>query len=331
MKFIYDDGIAISYIGRFWLFLISNILSLICCLFTLFHFLTDSALRRGLHNHVMIVILVMCVIWELTDIPWILHVYMFEVVWIQTPTFCMIWKFIDSAIYTTMAKLVAWTSVERHILIFHDQWISTKIKRYLVHYTPLVSIVIYGIVVYGVTTFMNNCNRQFYYFIPFCAYYSCIYDSTLFSLYEFITGGLLCSTLIGLGSVFLILRVVFQKRRLQRQMQWRKHRKMTIQLLSVVSLFFIFYLPPVILGTAHKLGVASDIGAKFSTYAVFFSYYIVFLFPFACINTLPQLRTRIKNTLRCFWRRQTRAVAPEQLPLRSMMVTRTLRQKNTVV
>ena len=331
MRFVYDDGIAIPYIVRFWLFLVSNILSLICCLFVLGHLLFDSTLRRGLQNHTMIVILVMCVISELTDIPWIIQVFLYNVVWIQTPTFCIIWKFIDSTIYTSMAKLVAWASVERHILIFHDQWVSTKKKRCLVHYTPLVFIVIYGIVVYGITTPMNDCNRGFYFSVPFCGYYSCIYDSTLFSLYEFFTGGFLCSTLIGFGSVFLILRVVLQKRRLQRQMQWRKHRKMTIQLLSVTSLFFILYLPPVILATAYKLDLPSYLGVEYSRYASFFSYYITFLFPFACLNTLPQLSTRMKNTLRYFRRRQGRAVAPQQLPARSMVGSRTLKQKTTIV
>jgi hypothetical protein len=331
MKFVYNDGIAIPYIVRFWLFLISNILSLICCIFVLLNFLLDSTLRGGLHNHVMIVVLFMCVIFELTDVPWTIHLYLSDVVWIQTQTFCIIWKFIDSTIYTSIPKLVAWASIERHILIFHSQWVATKKRRYLIHYTPIVFIVIYGIMVYGITTPMKDCGREFYYFVNFCGYSSCIYDSTVFSLYEFITGGLLCSTLIGFGSVFLVLRVVFQKHRLQQQMQWRKHRKMTIQLLSIASIFFIFYLPLVILGTAYKLGLPSYIGVEFNLYANFFSSYTEFLLPFACINTLPKLRTRIKNTCRWFWRRRTNVVAPQQLPIRSAVDSRTLRRKTTAV
>ena len=112
--------IAIPYIGRFWLYLISNILSILCCLFVLFHFLFDRTLRHGLHNHVFIVLIVMCLIWDFTVAPSIINVYLYGVFWPQIPTFCMILKFLDSCIYTSTAKLVAWASVERHILIFHN-------------------------------------------------------------------------------------------------------------------------------------------------------------------------------------------------------------------
>ncbi|CAF1090300.1 unnamed protein product [Adineta steineri] len=112
VKFVFDGGIAIPQIVRFWIFLVSNILSFICCLFVLYHFLFDSNLHRGLHNHVIIIILIICLISELTTIPWVTYLYLYEVVWIQTPTFCMIWKFFDTTTYTTTAKLVGWASVE---------------------------------------------------------------------------------------------------------------------------------------------------------------------------------------------------------------------------
>ncbi|CAF1272973.1 unnamed protein product [Adineta steineri] len=329
IKFVYDDGIAIPYIVRFWIFLVSNILSFICCLFVLYQLLFDSNLRRGLHNHVIIIVLFMCLIWELTDVPWTMSVYLYEVASIQTPTFCMIWKFLDTTLYTTIAKLVGWASVERHILIFHDQWVSTKKKRFFIHYLPLIFIVLYGVVVYGTITPMNNCNRPFYYFIPMCAYSSCVYNSLTFSLYEYVTGGLLCSVLIGFCSIFLVLRVIFQKRHLQQQIQWRKHRKMILQLLSVSSLFFVLYLPPVILATAYKLGVPTSVGAQYIAYGRFLSYYIVFLFPFTCLSTIPELGTRIKNIFRCHWGQQRNTVFPQQWAARVPVVIRINKQKTT--
>ncbi|CAF1361358.1 unnamed protein product [Adineta steineri] len=326
IKFFFDDGIAIPYIVRFWVFLVSNILSFICCLFVLYQFLFDSNLRRGLHNHVMIIVLIMCLIAELTTVPCLIYLALYGVAWIQTPTFCMIWKFFDTTTYTTTAKLVGWASVERHILIFHDQWLSTKKKRFFIHYLPLICIVLYGVVVYGITTPMNDCNRPFYYFIPFCDYSSCVYNSLTFTLYEYLTGGLLCSVLIGFGSTFLVLRVILQKRRLQQHIQWRKYRKMILQLLSVTSLFFVLYLPPVILATAYRLGVPTSVGAQFITYGRLFSYYIQFLFPFTCLSTIPQLGTRIKNILQCGWRQQTNAVLPQQRAARVPVVNRINKQ-----
>ena len=37
-------------------------------------------------------------------------------------------------IYSLQVTLFAWASIERHILIFHDQWVSTQSRRLFVHY-----------------------------------------------------------------------------------------------------------------------------------------------------------------------------------------------------
>ncbi|UJR19964.1 hypothetical protein I4U23_023096 [Adineta vaga] len=147
-----------------------------------------------------------------------------------------------------------------------------------------------------------------------CGYSSCLYNSATFTLYEYASGGLLCSLLIGFGSISLILRVILQKRRLQRHIYWRKHRKMTLQLISITSIFYILYLPSVVLATARRLGLPSYIGSEYSRYAPFFANYIIFLFPFACLNSLPKVRTRIRNSLAYFSRRQTRRIDFQKEP-----------------
>ncbi|CAF0838642.1 unnamed protein product [Adineta steineri] len=304
------DGVAIPYIARFWMFLVSDILSLMCCVFVLYYFLFDSTLRRGLYNHVFIVVLFLCIIWELTIIPWIMHIYFYNVVWIQSQTFCIIWKFIQSLIYTTIPKLVGWASVERNILIYHYQLVSTKKKRIIIHYIPIILILIYGIVLYAIITPINDCKRIFSYNTITCAYVSCTYNSATYALYEFFSGGILSSCCIGFGSASLIIRNMYQKHRLQRQIHWRKHRKMTIQLLSVASIFYVLFLPRVVFGITEELHVQPSFDAVYNRYASFFAYYIVFLLPFACAGTLPQLRKRLLKVFGCSWRqRQMRVVA----------------------
>ncbi|UJR11828.1 hypothetical protein I4U23_016008 [Adineta vaga] len=135
------------------------------------------------------------------------------------------------------------------------------------------------------------------------------------------------SSCMGFGSFFLILRIVFQKRRLQRQTQWRRYRKMTVQILSVTSIFFVIYLPPILLAIAKQLGVPSYVGADYTKYSNFFAHYVIFLFPFTCLGTLPQLGIRMRKPFRCFWQRQTRAIAPQQTVPRSLMNKLTNKQK----
>ncbi|CAF1447385.1 unnamed protein product [Adineta steineri] len=325
-----SPDIAISYIGRFWLFLIPTILSIVCALFLLFHLLSDPTLRHTLHNHVIIVLLCMCLIWEMTVAPAMMHVYLFNVVWSQTPTFCMIWKFLDTCIYTSTAKLVAWASIERHILIFHNKWVSTKKRRLFFHYIPLLLIVMYGVICYAIITPINDCKRNFFYTMPLCGYSSCVYNSESFTLYEFITGGFASSFFIGFGSFFLVLRTIYQKSRFHQHIQWRKHRKMTIQLLAITSLFYILYLPQIILATTKYFGVPSYVGSDYNLYAQFFSYYITFLLPFACLGTLSKVQNRIKNMFRCCYQRQRRAIVPQGTHMKNTRNNGTLQQKNDI-
>ncbi|CAF3883514.1 unnamed protein product [Adineta steineri] len=272
----------------------------------------------------------MCLIWEMTVAPATMHVYLFNIVWSQTPIFCMIWKFLDSCIYSSIAKLVAWASIERHIIIFHNKWVSTKKKRLLFHYIPLLLIVMYDVICYAIITPINNCNRKFSYTIPFCGYSSCVYNSVSFIHFESVIDGFIPSLFIGFGSFFLVLRTISQKRRFHQQVQWKKHRKMTIQLLAITSLFYILYLPPIILSTAKLFGIPSYVGSDYNLYAQFFRNFIIFLLPFTCLGTLSKVRSRIKKMFRCCYQRQRRAIIPQGIYMKNTKNNETFQLKNGI-
>ncbi|CAF2109955.1 unnamed protein product [Rotaria magnacalcarata] len=112
-------------------------------------------------------------------------------------------------------------------------------------------------------------------------------------MFESITGGITNRFIIGTTSVALIIRIVRQKHRLNQEFHWHKYRKMAIQIIAIVLLFYFFYLPAVITGSLASLGV---LGVHFETlaaYVQFFSYNINFLLPAVCAGTLPRLK--IKN------------------------------------
>ncbi|CAF3931916.1 unnamed protein product, partial [Rotaria sp. Silwood2] len=109
----------------------------------------------------------------------------------------------------------------------------------------------------------------------------------------------------------LLIRVLWKKSRLHRSIQWRKQRKMTIQLLSVSILYITFSAPGVFLNISYEFGVSRAVGITFMSYAYFFSYYIVFPFPFVCLGTLPELKKKLEKL---FWyQRQGRRIAPDAL------------------
>ncbi|CAF3841742.1 unnamed protein product, partial [Rotaria sp. Silwood1] len=141
------------------------------------------------------------------------------------------------------SRIVAWASIQRYILIFHHGWMSTQKKKILLHYIPITTIIIYGIILYMTIDLFLSCDRSYYSTILYCGFSSCAYNSTAYSIFELITGGITNIKIIAICSMILIIRLIKQKHRLNQQLNWRKHRKMAIQLLSIILLFYIFYLP----------------------------------------------------------------------------------------
>ena len=113
--------IRIPHDIRFWYFLVFNTVSLICTVFVLYLLLCDRILRRSLYNHVIIILLVLGLLYELSNISFHIHNDQYGVPWLASSTFYLFWVFIDYAMYSLQIALLAWTSIERHILLFHDQ------------------------------------------------------------------------------------------------------------------------------------------------------------------------------------------------------------------
>ena len=178
----YDDkpstpsDIAIPHTVRFWIILPFYIPSLLCSLFVLYHFIFNRNLRQALHNHVMILLLFINLIVQLTNIPWILNYYRLEYVWPQTPSFCLIWTFFNEALYITTTLLFAWATIERHILIFHDHLVATRHKLFIVHYLPVIIIVLYCISYNIIVILVPPCENTYDYNAILCGEPLCYYE-----------------------------------------------------------------------------------------------------------------------------------------------------------
>ena len=84
---------------------------------------------------------------------------------------------------------------------------------------------------------------------------------------------------------------------------------MTVQALLIAFLYLIILLPYTLVYILYDTYyLSSPLLTELSTYTVFFSYFMILLFPFVCACSLPELKARVKNL---FHRpRQTRLIAP---------------------
>ncbi|CAF3004197.1 unnamed protein product [Rotaria sp. Silwood2] len=297
----------ISHTAIFWSFLIFLIPSIICSLLVLYHLLFDRTLRYGLNNHVIIIVLIIGLVCDVTLYPWMLYYYRYDGKWNRSPIFCIIWAFIDWGLYITHTVLFAWATIERHILIFHDQWVSTKIKRFFFHYLPLIALLFYCLIFYLVLDFFPPCENLIFDFNIICVYF-CVRQIYAFAMWDTIGHQIIAVLTILIFSIALFMRVLWQKHRVNQSIQWRKCRKMTIQLLSISFLYLIFFFPATLMTFMYMCGLPHEIGADFYEYANFSSYYMILLLPFVCILSLPELRTKSMNILHL--RRQVRHIVP---------------------
>lgn len=296
-----DFETPLSRAIRFWILLPCCILSVSCCVLLLYYFITIRKLRRGLHNHVVIVLIVLELLYLVTDVPLYLNYLRLGYVWPQTPSICLFWWVFSDGVHETITVLVAWASIERHILIFNTFWASTRRKRMLSHYLPIGLILLYGCLFYGVAIFFPPCAHSFQYTDAWCSSF-CLYENSSFATYQLVINEILFTVLIGLFSVALVFRVILRKHiRLRQPIQWRKHRKMTIQLIAIASNYLLFHLVDMIILITKPFDLNSDFGLTFEIYISFVNYFAELVLPFICLAALYPKP----------WRRQRRSVGAD--------------------
>ncbi|CAF1325883.1 unnamed protein product [Rotaria sordida] len=281
---------------RFWLLMIFEVPSLACSLILLYYLFIDRNLRQSLSNHVIMVLLIIGLFSQLIDIPFYLNYLRINYVWPPITISCLMWWFAATGISNLTNIVMAWASIERHILVFHDQWLLTKRKRLLIHYFPLLTIVLYGFIYYIIILLIFSCENMYAYEFDWC-FYPCYYNNKSLALYDTIVNSILPTPIITIFSIALIIRVIKQKQTVHRHFNWRRHRKMVIQLLSITALFLFFNFPMTTLVLANACGLPDGATGQFEFYTYYLYHFVSLLMPFVCLGSLSEVRKKIKRMI----------------------------------
>jgi hypothetical protein len=272
----------VSYTLQFWSLLIFGIPSLICSLFIFYRYLSDSTQRHAIHNHTILIIVLTNIILIFTDFSWMLdslrrpgHVLS------ATPAFCMIWWFFDFTLYNTQTVILAWASIERHILIFHSHLVSTTKKKFYYHYLPLIILLFYLVCYHIGIIFIPPCNNEFEFHLVECGANPCFLNIKILALWDSLIHSLIPTFIIAIFSLALIYRVIAQKNRVRQPIQWRKHRRMSIQLLSLSSVYLFLNFPLAIIMLVQLFQNARpQFGFGGQLYIFFLTYSVTLSLPF---------------------------------------------------
>jgi hypothetical protein len=282
---------------KFWLILFGICMSAPCYLFVIYHILKDRALREGLHNHSIIINLFINFPIVVIDLPMNLIYLHLGYILPSTPAACLLWQLLDYGFWFGDIVLTFWTSIERHILIFHSNMMNTARKRFFFHLVPLVFFSLYCPLVYTYLIFFYPITHTYDFTVFLCGgpYYYIGIPAWLI-WYESLAHYVLPIFLLIMIGIVLLLRVIIQKRQLSLSIGWRQYRKMTIQF-SLLSLVYLFDLPYIMVTIVRWSGFP-EFGIDYQgPYFFYMNYIPTILFPFAILGTMPDLKRKFAALL----------------------------------
>ena len=320
-SFTYSE-VSLPRSARFWLMLLFNVPSVICSFYLILYIFLNRIQRYALQNHTILLTLIFGLPVQLMDINFYLTFFHYGVIQPSEPIVCLLWWFADYGIYNGGLFLMCWLAIERHILIFHDRWVSNRRGRFIFHYLPLILITAYIFLFYIIVIFFLPCENAYVYTVPVCGASPCYQSYGILGMFEFMVNTTIPIMLESIVSVGLVMRVQWQKRRLRQSTQWRKHRRMIIQLFLVSGLNVILNLPISLIPIARLCGLPSDYGVQAQLYFFFLGYFVIFLFPFASLCQFPELRKKLKTKIFPVVPRQQDRTIAEGYVMQSIRITR---------
>lgn len=275
---------------KFFILIILQIPSIILTLLIFIFFLTHRHSLHILQNQALFILLIITFFQLTIDLPMPINFYRIDYVTPATATFCTWWSFIEYTLSLTSILLMATISLQRHLLIFHAHILHNHFKRYVFYYLPLIFCIIYPLVFYIIVILFYPCDgTQWDFTLNLCGNTVCYnIDNRVLNIFDWTVNYGLSNMIIFLGNLSLIIRVINQRLRHHHHISWRKQRRMTLQLLSISSLYLFAWIPNLIISVIlqiYSLNILADIQTK---YIMDCLYLIWLLLPWIYLGLLPE-------------------------------------------
>ena len=231
---------------------------------------------------------------------------------------CLFWIFANYLLFPASFWIMAVASVQRYFLIFHKHLMNTRLKHYILIFLPPIFLFIW----YIVLIFFYPCQQQFDYTQAWCLSACYLYEGIIGTI-DWILSSFVPIALTIIMNVLLILRVVYQKYKMQRARTWRTTRKLTIQLFSISFLFLSIYLPLTIFGLIRLWIDPYFLFVFTMVYFAYAAYLVPLLMPFVCLISLPEILTKLKKI--CCLSGRIEPIQPQHIPM-TLITRRNMQQ-----
>lgn len=210
----------------------------------------------------------------------------------QSDGFCKFWACLDYSCNVIILMLTGHTAIERYLLVFHRLFFHHHLI--FLHYIPIIFYCIYPMILYIYLIIFFPCINQFDFTMVTCGGPCYFYEITISTFDQFINLVLPVS-ISTCASSFLLYRVIRQKQRMQQHQMWKKNRRLVLQLLYIVILHNIVWLPMVICSTIMFFSTASaptliDLSINILPNGI---YVVILLCPFITLISVPELWSQV--------------------------------------
>ncbi|UJR14880.1 hypothetical protein I4U23_001864 [Adineta vaga] len=272
--------------------------SILCTLFLFYQFIRLPQLRRQSRNFLVICLLIMNFIQLVVELPPRLYFLYTRIIIFPYPQFCDLWNWCQFTFVSVNLLTIALGSVERYLLIFDQRFVSNHLI--LLRQIPLLLCILSPIIFYSITIYGVQCETTYIYSNIGCGLPCFFFISTFAVIFKNIV--MICAPVILtiVTSALLLIRVYIQRKKMQRQRNfWKENVKMIIQLLPIIILYLVVWIPLSVLFYFSTFGTQTQkliVRPLINDYFGNLKYFVNLIYPFLVLLGQTELRNKFKNT-----------------------------------
>ncbi len=296
-----SEPYSLTYSVKFAVLISLEIPSVLISLLIFIYFGIYRRTRIKDHHHSILLLLLINFFQVVTDLPMPMSFFHWNgIVQPATSAYCIWWIWYEFSLNTTNGILMAWISVERHILIFHSNAIQNipAWKRKLLRIVPLIFCTLWGPLYYMLTVIISPmCIPAFNFNSLLCGLPCYLFTSwEAFDLFVDVISPVL---IIFLCNLALFLRVVYQNMVVIGRVgnnNWKRQRKLAFQL-GLISIVYLAIWIPVSIIQLGQIYISPTFLLDYLHTFNFLVYIVPLILPMICLLSMPEILTQLKALL----------------------------------
>lgn len=288
---------SLSYSVKFAVLLALQIPSSIASSMSFIYIVLTPAFRSKAHDRSMCVLLVINFIQIMTDLPMAINFFRTGgIVQPASAAYCFWWIWFELTLNGISIDLMTWISIERHLLVFHSNFIRAMRpwQRWCFRVAPLIICLLWRPIFLLIAVVVSPMCTNVWNFSSLLCGFPC-YLKTHLGTYYVIVETIIPVWTILIANIALVARVIIQQLSgiHRNRMDWRRQRKMVVQLGVFSTLYLSIWLPLSIVQLGEAL-----FSSTFPFYIIdtvnFLIYIVPLLLPFACLVAKPEISRKCK-------------------------------------